>query len=143
MIGGNLYYKSDLFFERFIASFLPAGSIAYLGYGNRIMTTINQALTRGFVTSRFTDMSENFHRRHEEFMKNVNHTLNQIIFILIPTTVLMFVFSKDLIHLFLEREAFSAKDTSSVALVVICFGGIVVGGVLGSLMANIFMQWAK
>jgi putative peptidoglycan lipid II flippase len=135
---GNIYYKSDTLVERLIASFLPSGSISYLGYGQRITTAITQVLTRGFITTRFTEMSQTYLQGPDGFRRVFNQLLERISYIIVPVVFAIILFSQDIIHFLLERGAFTAADTRHTALVLIALIGVVIGGMLGSIMANSF-----
>ena len=74
---GNIYFKSDALVERLIASFLPSGSISYLGYGQRITTAITQVLTRGFITTRFAEMSQTYLQGQTSFAMFSTNSWNE------------------------------------------------------------------
>jgi putative peptidoglycan lipid II flippase len=135
---GNIYFKSDTIVERMIASFLPSGSISYLGYAQRITTAITQVLTRGFVTTRFTEMSQTYLQGPDRFRLVFNELLERTSYVFMPVVFTIIMFSQNIVHFLLERGAFTAADTRHTALVLIALIGVIIGGMLGSIMANSF-----
>ncbi|MBN2345277.1 MAG: polysaccharide biosynthesis C-terminal domain-containing protein [Candidatus Aminicenantes bacterium] len=138
LTGGNIYYKSDSLVDRFILSFLPVGSISYLGYGQRVVASLSQVLTRGLVTTRFTDLSIRNIRGREEFNEGLRRLFSQVCFFVAPVAVLLALFTRPLLHIILERGAFTALDVERTSAVVIAFLGLLVGGLLGSVLSGTF-----
>ena len=136
--GGNIYYKSDSLIDRFILSFLPAGSISYLGYGQRVIAVISQVLSRGLVTTRFTELSEKNLNDQAGFKESVNRLFNQVCFVVAPIAVCLLLFIGPVLQVVFQRGAFSAVDVQRTTVVVIAFLGILIGGLLGSVLANAF-----
>jgi putative peptidoglycan lipid II flippase len=136
--GGNIYYKSDSLVDRFILSFLPAGSISYLGYGQRVVGVIGQILSRGLVTTRFTELSAKSVNDRSAFKESLNRLLVQASFIIAPIAACLALFIRPFLHYVLERGAFSSLDVQRTAAVIVAFLGLLVGGLLGSVLANAF-----
>ena len=135
---GNIYFKSDSIVERMIASFLPGGSISYLGYGQRITTAVTQILTRGFITTRFTEMSQAYLQGPDQFRTVFRQLFERTSYIVMPVVCSIILFSRNMVHFLLERGAFTAVDARHTALVLIALTGVIVGGMLGSISANSF-----
>jgi putative peptidoglycan lipid II flippase len=136
--GGNIYYKSDSLVDRFILSFLPVGSISYLGYGQRVVGVIGQVLSRGLVTTRFTELSAKSIDNRSTFKESLNRLLVQVSFIIAPIVACLALFIRPLLHYVLERGAFSSLDVQRTAAVIVAFLGLLIGGLLGSVLANAF-----
>jgi putative peptidoglycan lipid II flippase len=136
--GGSIYYKSDSLIDRFILSFLPAGSISYLGYGQRVITVISQVLSRGLVTTRFTELSAKNLNDQAGFKESLNRLFGQVCFVIAPIAVCLILFVGPVLHFVFQRGAFSAKDVQRTTVVIIAFLGILIGGLLGSVLANAF-----
>jgi putative peptidoglycan lipid II flippase len=135
---GNMYYKSDSLVDRFLLSFLPVGSISYLGYGQRLLQVIGQVLGRGLVTTRFTGLSAQNLGDRSAFKENVNRQFALVGFVIAPVAVCLALFSEPALRFALQRGAFSALDVQRTTTVVIAFLGVLVGGLLGSVLANAF-----
>jgi putative peptidoglycan lipid II flippase len=136
--GGNIYYKSDSLVDRFILSFLPTGSISYLAYGQRVTAVIGQVLNRGLVTTRFTELAtKNLHDR-EGFKECLNRLFNRACFVIMPIIACLLLFVEPFLRIVFQRGAFSAADVRRIAVVIIAFLGVLLGGLLGSVLANTF-----
>lgn len=136
--GGNIYYKSDSLVDRFILSFLPTGSISYLAYGQRITTIIGQVLGRGLVTTRFTELSAKNLADRNGFIESVNRLFIRVNFVIMPIIVCLLLFIQPFLLIVFRRGAFSTDDLRRTAIVIIAFLGLLLGGLLGSVLANTF-----
>lgn len=136
--GGNAYYKSDSLVDRFILSFLPTGSISYLAYGQRITTVIGQVLNRGLVTTRFTEFAAKNLNDRNGFRESVNRLFIRACFVILPISICLALFIEPFLRLLFRSGAFSTADARRTAAVVIAFLGLLVGGLLGSVLANTF-----
>jgi putative peptidoglycan lipid II flippase len=111
---GNIYFKSDT------------------------IVAITQVLTRGFVTTRFTEMSQTYLQGPDRFRLVFNELLERTSYVFMPVVFTIIMFSQNIVHFLLERGAFTAADTRHTALVLIALIGVIIGGMLGSIMANSF-----
>jgi putative peptidoglycan lipid II flippase len=136
--GGNVYYKSDSLVDRFILSFLPVGSISYLGYGQRVIQVIIQVLSRGLVTTRFTELSEQSLNDRDGFRQNVRRLFLRVCFVVAPIAVCLAMFIRPALEMVFRNGAFSADDVRRTAAVIVALSGILVGGLLGAVLANAF-----
>lgn len=136
--GGNMVYKSDSLVDRFILSFLPAGSISYLGYGQRMVTVISQVLSRGLVTTHFTELSAQGFRDRPAFRESLNRLFVRVCLVIAPIVVCLALFVRPALHYILRRGSFTSTDVQHTAAVILAFLGFLVGALLGSVMANAF-----
>ncbi len=116
MIAGSFLMCSTGLVDQSMAAMLPAGSVAALSYGNRVIALpINLATTAlsAAVIPYFSKMVA-----HQDW-KNINHTLKQylkIIFIVtVPLAIFFIVFSEQIIKLLFQRGSFTVNDTHVVA----------------------------
>jgi len=138
LVGGSAYFKSDSLVDRIVASFLPAGSISSLGYGFRMASAVNQVISRGFITTRFKELAEHRISSAPEFRKSVNRLILQVVYVTVPCLITLFLFIRPLISFFLERGRFTGLDTARVASIILAFSGMILFGLLGSIMATCF-----
>jgi putative peptidoglycan lipid II flippase len=136
--GGNIYYKSDSLIDRFILSFLPTGSISYLAYGQRVTSVIGQVLGRGLVTTRFTELAAQNLNDRVRFKESLNRLFNRVSFVILPVIICLWLFVLPFMTIVFRRGAFSAADVQRTAAVIIAFLGLLLGGLLGSVLANTF-----
>ena len=136
--GGNIYYKSDSLVDRFILSFLPTGSISYLAYGQRVTGVIGQVLGRGLVTTRFTELSMKNLNDRAGFIESLNRLFIRACIVIVPIIVCVLLFVQPFLYIVFRRGAFSAVDVQRIAVVIVALLGLLLGGLLGSVLANAF-----
>ena len=136
--GGNIYYKSDSLVDRVILSFLPTGSISYLAYGRRVTGVIGQVLGRGLVTTRFTELAAKNLNGRAGFNESLNRLFIRVCIVIAPIIVCLLLFVQPFLYIVFRRGAFSAVDVQRIAVVIVAFLGLLLGGLLGSVLANAF-----
>ncbi len=112
----------NLLMDAFIASFLPIGSIAALGFGNRLMqlplgifgiaagTAVLPAFSKAFINKDF-----------EELSNSLRFSILFMIYIMIPVTALIIGGSKDIIILLFQRGIFDAHATNMTVIALTCY----------------------
>jgi putative peptidoglycan lipid II flippase len=103
------------------ASFLVAGSMAYLDYAwLMIMTPLALAMAVG--TAVFPTLAESSTLKHESQFQQVFHvSLRMILFLTIPASVGLMVLGQPIIRLFFERNQFTAHSTDATAFALFFF----------------------
>ena len=118
ILAGSLLLTSTLFLDQALASLLPAGSVATLGYGNRIATQLSSLLMLAVgsaalpVFSRMVAANDWLNVRR----RLIQYSLIVFVMAAVPSVVL-FLGSDQLVKLVYQRGAFSAADTRMVAQV--------------------------
>jgi len=138
LVGSQIFSKSDAIVDRFIASFLPTGSISHLSYASQIVLALNEVSVRGLATTRFPDLSQYAIEDDRAFEALSCHLLEHVMFIIGPVLVCVVVFIQPVISLALERGEFLPADTRQVSLLVLALSGVFVGGTMGTILANTF-----
>jgi putative peptidoglycan lipid II flippase len=134
LIGAALLYKASPVVDRFIASGLPEGSIAYLGYAFRIVNTLLILVTQGIAVSFFPILSE---RAASDDMQGMRRVLSSgveaLTFVIAPIATVLAVFGKPAIQLLLERGAFQNEATVATTAAILCYLGYLFAGAIGSI----------
>jgi len=122
MVAGIAVFQINQVVNRFLASFLPHGSISYLYYADRLFE-----LPLGlFAVAMGVAVLPSFSRhvalgRWEDLGKDVNLSLRAILFLSIPAMVGIIVLRVPLIHLFFQHGAFGPRDTLLTAQALLCY----------------------
>jgi len=116
-LAGGTLMSSTLLVDQAIAATLGPGSVAAVGYGNKIVAVVVSLGAAAIGTAVMPYFSR---MMAEGDWAGVRHTLRTYVFrVILPATVpvaiLLIVFSEPLIRLLFERGAFSAHDTHLVA----------------------------
>ncbi|GAB6073164.1 murein biosynthesis integral membrane protein MurJ [Venenivibrio stagnispumantis] len=94
-----------------LASFLTAGAISYLYYGNRIFQLPLGLFIIGLGNALLVSLSKHYaQNRLDEFNKDMNMGIKLAILISIPATTGMIVLGKEIIDILLVRGKFGYQD---------------------------------
>jgi len=147
--GASLMGSTQLVDQAFAAS-LPAGNVAVLGYGNKIISFPLQIAAMAIGTSVLPYFSSMLAKNDwQAASKLLNRYLKLIFLLAVPVTSLFVVFPEPLVRLLLQRGAFTAADTKIVAdvqalgalQIPFYLGGILVVRFLSALKANHIIMW--
>jgi putative peptidoglycan lipid II flippase len=115
---GSMLLSSTIFIDQAMAATLGPGSVASLGFGNRITTVVVGLGTGALATAVFPYFSMMVAQQN---WREIRHTLFTYIrllaYVTIPITALLLVFSDEIISLIFERGKFGAEDTQLVGSV--------------------------
>ncbi len=115
-LGASALRQSGVIFERFLASFLPPGTVAALGYARRISLAIYNVFAYSVSTALMPSLSASALRKDiSAVTKEVALGLKLISLLVFPAVAGMVVLSKPIIRLLLERGAFSGEATAFTA----------------------------
>lgn len=117
IMGSALLVDFLLFCDRFLSSFLEAGSISALNYASKITSIFDSIVVVGVGTilipalSRFTV---------EEDLSSFRYTISAVIFgivlVLLPVAVLCVLYSREIISILYLRGAFTQDNAALVSL---------------------------
>jgi len=118
----TLVGRLDIVVDRLMASGLIAGSIAALGYADKLIQAPLQIFSRSIAIAAFpffaSQVAEN---KIEELKNSLAANIRMAGFILIPVTVILMVLSGPVIRLFFERGVFTPRDTQLTAVIFSCY----------------------
>lgn len=116
MLAGAFLMSSTGLVDQSMAAMLDSGSVATLNYANKVTAMI---LGVGAMALGSAVLPHFSRLVASEDWAELRHTFKTysilIIFITLPITVLLFIFSEPIIKLLFERGAFTAQDTILVA----------------------------
>jgi putative peptidoglycan lipid II flippase len=106
-----------------LASFLMAGAVTYLYYGNRIFQLPLGVFIIGLGNALLVSLSKNYaNKDFETFRKDLTLSLKFSIFISMPATIGMIFLGKEIIDVLLVRGAFNEKDAQLTYYALIGYG---------------------
>jgi len=122
MLAGAFLMGGTTVVDQSMAAMLPAGSVAALSYGNKIVTAILAIGATALGTGVFPYFSRMVAQND---WSGCRHTLKRYSFLVVATTVPLtmglIAFSRPLIRLLFQRGAFHAADTQLVGWVQVCY----------------------
>jgi putative peptidoglycan lipid II flippase len=119
---GAAVYQFSVFINTLLASFLPAGSVSYLYYADRIMQFPLGIFAIAIGTAVLPSLSRQAAFKDFEGMKDtLSFALRLVFFITIPSMVGIILLSSPLLELIFERGEFTATDTQATAGALIAY----------------------
>jgi putative peptidoglycan lipid II flippase len=115
--------QTNLIITTAIASTLIAGSIAIFNFANNLYNIPMGIVGISFALASFPILSKFWAQKEkEEFFKNFSSTLRQIIFLVIPSAVLMFLLRAQLVRVVLGGLNKGKFDWEDTQLTAACLG---------------------
>lgn len=127
IIIGTTVQQLNTLVDRALASGLEEGSIAALSYANKMYFISAMTFVVAIRTVIYPKLCSLYNQdKIKEFLKNLDHALRMVIYILLPFVVLMIVLRKPIIQLVFERGQFDSRSTylTSIAFLFYSIGAI-------------------
>lgn len=125
--------------ERLLASTLPVGSIAYLGYASQISNLIVTLIAKGLSLSLFPLLSQLAALQNFEVLRaTIGRGIRVLLMVVIPVIMLLILYGRSGIAILLERGAFDAVATKRVYLTLIGYLGAFLALPFGAVVTNTF-----
>jgi putative peptidoglycan lipid II flippase len=122
MLAGGILLGSTVVVDQAMAAMLPAGSVAALGYANKI---INGIVTLGALALSTATLPYFSQMVAAHDWAGCRHTLKRysalMLGVTVPFTLLVIAFSRPIVRLLYQRGAFTAADTELVSWVQTCY----------------------
>jgi putative peptidoglycan lipid II flippase len=113
---GAILGQSNIIFERFLASFLPVGMVAALGYARRLLRAIDRIFISSISTVFLPRLSGQFIQNDtKEYKNSLTFAIKLAIFISFPIAVGIISLSVIIVNLLLGRGAFDINAISITA----------------------------
>ena len=120
MLGLTMTFSSEFLF-RFFGSFLPAGNIAVLNFGLRVMLILVGLFGQAVGTASYPYLARLMAEKGFPEMNRLLNTTLRYLALVIPFSVLMIVLRFELVRLLFQRGRFDAGATAVTAEVLVCF----------------------
>jgi putative peptidoglycan lipid II flippase len=119
---GNSTAQISAFIDTWLATFLSAGSISYLYYANRLFQLPFALFAIAISTVLFPKITKELNRGLEkEAFLSLKKVFWLLFYLLILATIVAIVDSKEIVKLLFERGAFTSKDSTQTAIVLIMY----------------------
>lgn len=115
-VGGALLSSGCGLVDQFMASWLPAGSVAAIGYGGKLVTVGMSLAIVAIGTPLLPHLSTLAERGEWHALRAFQRRSSMIVLALtVPLTIAVVLVSEPLVRLAFERGAFTSHDTANVA----------------------------
>jgi putative peptidoglycan lipid II flippase len=116
MVAGAVLTSSSWAIGQAMAAMLPAGSVASLNYGNKVVAMISEVGSMALATAVLPYFSVMVARRDwTGIRRTIRVYVRLIVLAAVPATVILILLSRMIVRLLFERGAFTGADTSLVA----------------------------
>jgi putative peptidoglycan lipid II flippase len=124
--------------ERYFASGLPDGQLAYMGYVNKLSNIFVILLASGIATSIFPSMAKSYTREGlEGLAEKLDYGLRLSVAVALPAVLIASAVAIPLISILFEYGAFTRTDTIGVSLILLPF---FLRDILFRMVGNIFQR---
>ena len=150
-MSSSILTSGNFMIDQAMAAMLPAGSVAALSYGNRIVQFPIVLAATALGTALMPYFSRLAAGRHwVELNQSFRHYLKLTFLFSVPLAVLFFLFSEPLVDLLFRRGAFTATDVHLVGRIQSFYAlqipfyiaGIIVARLMSAVQANRLLLWA-
>lgn len=133
---GTLVLRIDPLVDRYVSSGLDDGSIARLGYAQRVLTIFIMLASGILSTVSFPRLANRAAEGAGPLAVEFAAALRVLVTLVLPAVVVLVAFSESLIHDLFERGEFTAADTQSVATLLQIYAIVLAGASLGEISAK-------
>jgi putative peptidoglycan lipid II flippase len=142
LLFGAIFYRADNLIQRYIASSLPQGSISYLGYAYKLVSTVSSLVVSGVSIVFLQHVSELTGRGDTgEIGRLYSSTFQWLTFLTLPIVACMIVLGDDMITVLFQRGRFDAESTHATWLCLMLYSGVMYGGIIGSITTPVFYAY--
>jgi putative peptidoglycan lipid II flippase len=119
---GAAVYQLNIMIITLIASFLPAGSVSYLYYSDRVFQFPLALFGLALATASLPTMSDLVaHNRIEELKKTLSYSLRMVLFITVPAMVGLILLRIPIVTLLFQRGVFTENSSFLTAQALLFF----------------------
>jgi putative peptidoglycan lipid II flippase len=137
LVLGAIYWRLDPLLDRYLGSYLQAGSIAHISYAWRLISGLMLIGTSGLSIVAFPAIaSHTAAGRRAGLNIEVAHAIRFFLFLIVPICIGLCLFSVPVVRLLFERGRFTAADTQAVAMMVVLYASVIFGAGMGDLLSR-------
>jgi putative peptidoglycan lipid II flippase len=119
---GAAIYQINIFIGTIMASLLPAGSVSYLYYADRIVELPLGVFAIAVGTATLPSFSEQVSNgQFEQLKKTISFSLRLLLFITIPATVALIALRIPIISVLFQRGEFDLHSTVQTSRALLCY----------------------
>lgn len=134
---GAIYWRLDPLIDRYLGSYLAAGSLAQLGYAWRLASGLMLIGTSGLSIVAFPALAAHAAAgRRAAVAAELAHAIRFLLFLMIPVGVGVVAFRVPIVRLLYERGRFTPSDTLIVASLLALYAGAILGAGISDLLSR-------
>jgi putative peptidoglycan lipid II flippase len=139
LIGGQLYFKSDAMFDRFLASLAPPGALSLYHVAQQLYSSAAMVLNRAVVAPVVPRLSRLASGNGwTEFVGEVNRRLVVMLGIALAITAGLALLGRPVLGLIFGRGEFTPDRVAHLWWLLLLLSGVWIGGALGQILSTSF-----
>lgn len=132
---GMVFYRIIPIFDSFFVSSLPEGGLSYIGYSFKLYNQFPSFFSIGISIAIFPLMANLVVEKSWEILKkNMSIAIRMLLFISLPITIILGIYSREVIEILFVRGAFLEQDAINTArafsLYLLALPMAMVGGII-------------
>lgn len=139
LIGGQLYFKSDAMFDRFLASLAPPGALSLYHVSQQLYASAAMVMNRAVVAPVVPRLSRLASVNHwPEFVAQINRRLVVMVAVTVAISTGLALLGRPVLGLIFGRGEFTAEQVAHLWWLLLLLSGVWVGGALGQVLSTSF-----
>lgn len=136
---GSMYYKSDRFLDRFLATMAPAGSLSLLHLSQQVYVMGHSVLNKAIVAPMIPELAGRSRRREWLEFRRISRDRLLIMAAVAGGAFLFLVFwGTPLLEFFFQRGRFDSSEVRTLWWLLLGLGGVWIGGAVGQVLSSSF-----
>lgn len=140
----NIFFRSDVVVDRYLASLLVIGSISYLTYASKVSNIFLRISSLGIATVYFPKFSKAYAKKDNDLInKNFEDSINLLLFILFPIVCIVLLFNREILYVLFFSNKFSHIDIVNTANAFLLNFGFYFALPINTILERIFYSAKK
>lgn len=140
IIIGLSVVKLNILVDKIIASTLIEGSISALNFSDKIIQVILDVFTVSIGAITYKNLSEKFISKKESFVEILCKSIRLFIVFLIPITMMLMLYSKEITIILFQRGKFNLTDTIMTSNTLLYYSISILGFGMNGLLIKTFFS---
>jgi putative peptidoglycan lipid II flippase len=139
LLGGSIYFKSERFVDRFLASMAPTGELSLLHLAQQINTAGHLLLNKAVAVPMVPALAERAKEDDWASFRSISGArLKAMILLTGAVTIGIVLVGRPIFSFVLERGRFQPGDVDHFWWILLCLSGVWIGGAAGQVLSSSF-----
>ena len=140
---GSAYYKTDLVVDRFLSSMTPAGGLSLLYLAQQLYGAANEIINKAIAAPMVPLLAGQAKSGNwTQFHGTYRNRLLWMAFLTGGSYVVLFLGGKYFLKILIGHGGVSEHNIAQLQSILICLGGVFIGGALGQILSSAFYAMA-
>lgn len=136
---GTIYYKTDMFVDRFLASMAPAGELSLLHAGRQLYSSGGMVVNKALIAPVGPPLAEAAHKnKHGLFRSIFRRRFLAVLGASLLCFAVLVLIGEPVLQLLFEHGSFNVENVHTLWIFLLALGGVWFGGNLGQILSSSF-----